>query len=215
MSIVISINYRLKNNGKAEIHLDNNKNYFIDEETIAKLDIHTGKEISEAVIEEIILNDEINRGKKYTLFILSRKDYSKYNIIQKLHTRDLSENSISKIIEWLEENNFINDESFAYSWARYRISNKPVGKFRLNQELKTKGIGKDIRQKVINEIFTGVSESDLARKLVGEKISIQKIINPTFTPKKIYNFLIRRGFSTEIARNIFFELVNKEFKNKM
>jgi len=60
-----------------------------------------------------------------------------------------------------------------------------------------------------------VSESDLARKLVGEKISIQKINNPTFDPKKIYNFLIRRGFSTEIARNIFFELINKEFKNKM
>jgi len=60
-----------------------------------------------------------------------------------------------------------------------------------------------------------VSESDLARKLVGEKISISEINNSIFDPKKIYNFLIRRGFSTEIARNIFFELVNKEFKDKM
>jgi len=63
-------------------------------------------------------------------------------------------------------------------------------------------------------MFNEVSEEDLARKLVGKKISIQEINNQTFDPKKIYNFLIRRGFSTEIARNIFFELVNKKFKNR-
>jgi len=165
------------------------------------------------LIEEIVLDDEISRGKKYTLFLLSKMDYSKYKLLQKLRTRNLSEISISKIIKWLEDNNYINDESFSYSWALYRINTKPVGRFRLNQELKTKGIGQEIRKKVINKVFNETSETDLARKLVNQKISLQETDNLAFNPKKIYNFLIGRGFSTEIARDIYFELVNNEFSH--
>ena len=159
----------------------------------------------------MITNDEVNRGKKYILFILSRRDYTKSEIIKKLNTRELSEKSILKVIKWLEENNYVNDESFAYSWAHYRVSNKPVGKFRLQRELSEKGISRNIREKVICDVFDEISEEELARKLVRQKIGFKDINFLNIEPKKIYNLLIRRGFSADIARDIFFELLNKEF----
>jgi len=163
------------------------------------------------LIEEVILDDEVNRGKRYTMFLLSRKDYSIYKMNQKLHTRDLSENSISIILKWLEENNYINDESYALSWALYRINNKCIGRFRLNQDLKTKRIKEEIREKVIEKVFGEISEIDLARKLVRSKMTLQETEKSQANPKKIYNLLVGRGFSTEIARNIFFELLNKDY----
>jgi len=167
--------------------------------------------MSQEIIEEISLNDEVCKGKKYTLFLLARKDYSQYTLLQKLKSRKLSEKSTEIILSWLKKNNYINDEAFAESLVRYRMNNKPMGRFRLNQELKTKGIQAEIREKVINEAFQGNSEKELARNLTREKIFPGKRNIEASDAKKIYHFLIRRGFSSEISKNIFFELIHGEF----
>jgi len=57
-----------------------------------------------------------------------------------------------------------------------------------------------------------MDELTLAHNLIKEKIVSLEIKNIWIDPKKIYNFLLRRGFSTEISRNIYNELKNKLVK---
>jgi regulatory protein len=95
-------------------------------------------------------------------------------------------------------------------WAQFRLQNKPIGRYRLNQELRLKGIKQDIIQKVIDETYNEMDELTLARNLIKEKIASSEIKNIRIDPKKIYNFLLRRGFSIEISRNIYHELKNKD-----
>jgi len=95
-------------------------------------------------------------------------------------------------------------------WAQFRLHNKPIGRYKLNQELRTKGIKQDIIQKVIDKTYKELDELTLAHNLVKEKIVSSEIKNIRIDPKKIYNFLLRRGFSTEISRNIYHELKNKQ-----
>ena len=95
-------------------------------------------------------------------------------------------------------------------WAQFRLHNKPIGRYKLNQELRTKGIKQDIIQKVIDKTYKEIDELTLAHNLVKEKIVSSEIKNIRIDPKKIYNFLLRRGFSTEISRNIYHELKNKQ-----
>jgi len=183
----------------------------MDSEIIEKYDLFNGKDISDSIMNEMVTIDELNKGKKYALFILSRRDYSKHEMIKKLQTRQLCDKSIYKIVTWLEEKKFIDDESFAYSWVQYRIENKLMGRFLLNRELTEKGIKQSIREKVINDAFENISEESLARKLVHQKVDYKDFEYSNKEFKKIYNLLIRRGFSSDIAREIFFELLNKEF----
>ena len=168
-----------------------------------------GKELSDQEIEKIILEDKTVRGKEYLLRLLSRRIYSRYEILRKLNNKGYPESIISNLVFWLEDNNHINDELFAKMWAQFRLQNKPIGRYRLNQELRLKGIKQDIIQKVIDETYNEMDELTLARNLIKEKIASSEIKNIRIDPKKIYNFLLRRGFSIEISRNIYHELKNK------
>ena len=169
-----------------------------------------GKELSDHEIEKIISEDKTIRGKEYLLRLLSRRIYSRYEISSKLKNKGYPEKIIADLILWLEDNNYINDELFAEMWAQFRLQNKPIGRYKLNQELRIKGVKQDIIQKVIDKTYKEIDELTLARNLIKEKIVSSEIKNIRIDPKKIYNFLLRRGFSTEISRNIYHELNNKD-----
>jgi regulatory protein len=169
-----------------------------------------GKKLSEQEIEKIIYEDKITRGKKYLLRLLSRRIYSRYEMSGKLKSKGYPKKIIAELIFWLENNNYIDDELFAEMWAQFRLQNKPIGRYKLNQELRTKGIKQDIIQKVIDKTYNEINELNLAHNLIKEKIVSSEIKNISIDPKKIYNFLLRRGFSTEISRNIYNELNNKQ-----
>lgn len=169
-----------------------------------------GKKLSDQEIEKIISEDQTIRGKEYLLRLLSRRIYSRYEILRKLNNKGYPESIISNLVFWLEDNNHINDKLFAKMWAQFRLQNKPIGRYRLNQELILKGIKQDIIQKVIDETYNEMDELTLARNLLKEKIASSEIKNIRIDPKKIYNFLLRRGFSIEISINIYHELNNKD-----
>ena len=95
-------------------------------------------------------------------------------------------------------------------WAQFRLQNKPIGRYKLNQELRIKGIKQEIIQKVIDKTYKEIDEFTLARNIIDQKIESSKIKNIKIDPKKIYNFLLRRGFSSEVSKNIYNELNNKD-----
>ena len=169
-----------------------------------------GKELSDQEIEKIILEDNTIRGKKYLLRLLSRRIYSRYEISRKLDNKGYPEKIIANLVFWLEDNNYINDELFAKMWAQFRLQNKPIGRYKLNQELRIKGIKQDIIKKVIDKTYNEIDELTLARNLIKDKIVSSEIKNIRIDPKKIYNFLLRRGFSVEVSKNIYDELDNEQ-----
>jgi len=94
-------------------------------------------------------------------------------------------------------------------WAQFRLQNKPIGRYKLNQELRTKGVKQDIIQKVIDKTYKEMDELTLARNLINEKLVSSKIKNIRIDPKKIYNLLLRRGFSGQVSKIIYHELNNE------
>lgn len=169
-----------------------------------------GKELSDQEIEKIISEDQTIRGKEYLLRLLSRRIYSRYEILKKLKNKGYTENIVSNLVLWLENKNYINDELFAEMWAQFRLQNKPIGSYKLNQELRLKGIKQDIIKKIIDKTYNEIDELTVARNIIRDKIVSAKIKNIRIDPKKIYNFLLRRGFSGEVSRNIYNELKNKD-----
>ncbi|HCL90858.1 MAG TPA: hypothetical protein DHW70_06025 [Candidatus Atribacteria bacterium] len=209
MNKITSINYDKKDISQVVICVDNKVRYKANENIIKLLDIYVDKELSEQEIEKIIFEDKIIKGKEYLLRLLSRRIYSRYEISRKLKNKGYPENIITNLIFWLEDNNYINDELFAEMWAQFRLQNKPIGRYKLNQELRTKGIKQDIIQKVINKTYKEIDELILARNLIKEKIVSSEIKNIRIDPKKIYNFLLRRGFSGQVSKIIYDELNNE------
>ena len=192
------------------ICINNKTKYKLNENIIKSLDIYLGKKLSDQEMEKIISEDKTIRGKKYLLRLLSRRIYSRYEILKKLNIKGYPEKIIANLVLWLEDNNYINDELFAEMWAQFRLQNKPIGRYKLNQELRIKGIKQDIIKKVIDKTYNEIDELTLARNLIKDKIVSSEIKNIKIDPKKIYNLLLRRGFSVEVSKNIYNKLNNKD-----
>ncbi|MGB2783910.1 MAG: regulatory protein RecX [Atribacterota bacterium] len=128
---------------------------------------------------------------------------------RKLNNKGYPEKIIANLIFWLENNEYINDELFASMWAQSRLQNKPIGRYKLNQELKIKGIKQETIQKVIDQTYDEIDEFTVARNLVEKKVESSRIKEIRVDPMKIYNYLLRRGFSRGISKRIYDELHNE------
>lgn len=116
-------------------------------------------------------------------------------VIQKLKTFTTSETVIDNAIVHLIENNFLNEERFACSFARGKHRIKYWGKIRIVRELKARHISKYNIDNALKEIdleeyttnFHNLSER------IWESITERNIQKKK---KKFCDYLLRKGFET-------------------
>jgi len=96
----------------------------------------------------------------------------------------------------LREKKFIDDNVFARAWIRQRLA-KFIGPRRLIYELKLKGIEKQVIENNLREIKESYSESDTVRELAVNKFNRLKNVDPQIAKRRIYGYLLRRGFSPD------------------
>lgn len=105
--------------------------------------------------------------------------------------------AIDSIIGHLLEHNFLNEERFARSFARGKFRIKHWGKVRIVRELKARQISRyniDTALKEINEEEYITAFNELAQKqwdFIRESNILKK-------KKKIFDFLMRKGFENQL-----------------
>ncbi|HHW06524.1 MAG TPA: regulatory protein RecX [Clostridia bacterium] len=148
---------------------------------------------------------ELNKkALSYALTLLGRKRYAKNQLEQKLRNRGFPEEDVKAVILYCEERNYLNDGEFARFWIEDRIRFKPMGRRRLRSELLQQGIREEIINQVLDELLPEEQELLLAKNAVRAKLT--KLQSQGVNQYKLFNFLLRRGFSPEIIRRSIYEL---------
>jgi regulatory protein len=140
------------------------------------------------------LSDKV---KAYAFFLLKFRPRSEDEIRARLKKKRFDAKIIEETLSFLKEKGFIDDAYFARVWVESRIR-KPLGIRRLKQELKLKGIDSGIIESQISEIKKSYPEDKIVSRLVEEKLDRLKGIDPQKAKKRVYSWLLRRGFSPEI-----------------
>ena len=94
----------------------------------------------------------------------------------------------------LKEYGFLNDVSFAETYARLRQQNEKLGARRVRQDLKAKGVATPLVEQTLADRYAGTSEESLAREHL-ERKRIRKPENEKETAR-IMRRLVAAGFST-------------------
>lgn len=186
----------------------------VDEEIVAVLGLKVGQEVDKKRIKEILHKEEIKRAKDYAFKLLSYRPRSIKEIQDRLKKKDYSSKIILEVIKSLKRLKFLNDKEFARMWVESRIKTRPMGRYRLYQELIQKGIDRDLIEKILND-YREEEEIKLARELAQRKLkrSYQNLDEVT-TKRKLYGFLQRRGFSYDIIQEVMKELKGTENEGK-
>lgn len=114
---------------------------------------------------------------------------------------------IETVISRLQELHYVDDQKFIAWWVEQRSSHKPKGKKLLSIELQQKGIARALIDECVMEDTSGPSEETLAKKAVEKKLERWHMLEKEAKKKKIYEFLLRRGFSSSVVWRVVDELV--------
>ncbi len=101
------------------------------------------------------------------------------------------------VIAKLKEQKYLNDTSYATSYASFRRDNQKFGQRRVVTDLKIKGVHADVIEKAVTESYAGVDEQSLARDFLRRK----RLTKPSNNKEaaRVFRALMRAGFSSRVS----------------
>lgn len=134
------------------------------------------------------------------------QDRCHQEIEKKLNDLGMFEDAKAYIITKLIEEDFLNEERFARSYARGKFRIKKYGRLRISRELKTKDIS-------AYNIKAGLSEIDdedylkTLRQISEQKLNTIKEPNAYKKRQKLYQHLAYKGYETDLIYEVINDLL--------
>jgi len=145
------------------------------------------------------------KAHSYAFLLLKFRLRSEKELYQRLKRKNFSPQVIEETLSFLKEKGFIDDRVFAKAWAESRIK-KPFGPRRIEQELNLKGVDKKIIKDRLQKLKKSYSEEALIKKIARERIEKLKRVDPDAARRRLYAYLLRRGFSPDIVSEVVSQL---------
>ena len=127
------------------------------------------------------------------------------DVRDKLKTFDISQENRDKILEYLLDNRFANDERFAKSFVRGKINQSGWGLNKIRFHLAQKGIAKDI----IDEALEQTDEEVYRQRLIdilNTKAKTVKAENDFENKRKLAAYAMQKGFEAALVWEVLKDL---------
>lgn len=147
------------------------------------------------------MNSTQNKLIGYCYDLLARRRYSIREMVKKLDLRNArllepcTDEELQQILAALLKANLINDNDFADFYISGQLRRKPIGKLKIRQQLRQKGISEDVIAHSINKAT--LDESELALQLLAKKAKIyqpSQLRDPK-VQQRLIRYLASNGFS--------------------
>ncbi len=212
-----------KNPQRYNIYLDGEFAFGADEDTVVNFRLLKGKEISDEELEKILFETEIGKLMERMYGLFSRRQRTERevreymrNLSFKRKLKDLEEISaviIDKVVDRLKSKSLLNDSQFATEWLLARQSSKKKGAIAIRSELMQKGVSKEIIDQLMNDNITEENEQKLAIQALEKKLRSFRLLDKKDFTQKALQFLIRKGFTYETAKDVVEECIKKVYNN--
>jgi regulatory protein len=110
-----------------------------------------------------------------------------------------NEEVVETVIARLREYGYLNDERFAFSYASYKVKQKPVGRRRLERDLKFKKIDSGVASEALEMVYAETPEEQLIDDAIAKRLRIRGKPKNRAEAKSLFDHLVRRGFAFELV----------------
>ena len=183
-----------RNKKRVNVYLDGEFYCGMDLFTVLSNRLKVGDEVDEVRLGEISSEDNYSSALDHALNYISKSMHTKMQIIVYLKKKGFDGKTIARVIDKLEEYDYVNDLTYAEKYAAEKA--RSSGKRKIAYELRTKGVDERIAESVLNE---GFSEEEgcynvAIRYLKGKTVDRE-------LKQRCYRYLVGKGFSFETARS--------------
>lgn len=182
------------------IVMESGERFWMTRSQMAERDpIEVGQEIDVNELRQWLLPRQYPMALNNAVELLAQRAHASGEIAQKLRRRLYMEDTIEMVLYKLEKERLLDDEAFVREWAASRARSQ-VGKSRIRQELRMKGISAEMAEIALEELDEEEGEEAaiaLARKLLrryshetDERKAMQKLMMA----------MARRGYGYEESK---------------
>ncbi len=188
------------NKERYSIFLNDEYAFSVSEDVLVKYTLLKGKELDNDFVENILMAEEESKAKSAALRFLGYRMRSKKEISDKLFELGYSDFT-DNIMDFLIENKFVDDREYALCYAKDKMNLKNFGEIRISNELRQKGIDDKTISSVLNELDYRDKEYEMAYKAAEKRVN-RSYKNHDDRYRKMYGFLVRRGYSIDITKRV-------------
>jgi regulatory protein len=133
------------------------------------------------------------------LRLLSRRELTVADCRSRLLDRDHAPADIDAAIARLIEARALDDARFARTYARSALDIKGRGRLRVQQELQTRGVAKDVASEAVGEVFGEKDERALVDRALQKKLRGRPKPKDDREVARLYQHLMRQGFTPAVV----------------
>jgi len=138
-----------RNNDRVNVYLDGQFAFGL--AAIEAIRLKRGQVLSDADIERLQAADDVEQAREKALRFLSNRPRSEWEVRQNLQKAGYEAETIDRVIERLRGVGLVDDAAFVRYWLDNRAQFKPKGAVALRQELRRKGIEREVIDAILEE----------------------------------------------------------------
>ena len=147
------------------------------------------------------------KARNYISFLLSKRFYTKKEIVDKLKMKKYEPEIISEVVKEFEEEGFLNDKRYARAYAADSVNFKSAGKRFVQMKLLQKGVEKDIIEGALEYAYKDTDEFKLAYELAERRYKNYRKKDKVKEAKRMQGFLVRKGYNFDTVMKVIKKLM--------
>ncbi|HEX7735961.1 MAG TPA: RecX family transcriptional regulator [Ktedonobacteraceae bacterium] len=198
---------------RVNLFLDDQFALGISAELMLKMQLHLNQEISPAELEELKSAEARQQAVERAINYLSFRPRSQEEVRRYLRKKETPPEIIEAVLERLKNLDYLDDRSFTTFWVENRERFNPRGAQALRNELRMKGVEREI----VDEVVDDEHDEELALRAAGRKAALllqTPAMDYTTFRNRLGGFLQRRGFSYEIVARVVRALWQEHTENR-
>jgi len=173
----------------------------VDGEIVLTLGLKVGQQVDEERLREMLRAEEVRRAREAALNLLAYRSRSSKEIERRLKQKGYEEDIIADVIAGLQRVDLVNDERFASDWVSSRMAARPMGRSRLQWELRQKGVDGELIEEALREVDED-REFEAALGVAENRVDSGRSIEIAAEKRRLAGLLQRRGFGWETVKRV-------------
>ena len=191
---VVDIQVQKRRKNRRNIYLDDGSVFGVSEDVFISIPIHIGDTISDQVFNDILESDSKSKIYNSAISLLSYRMRSKSELKDRLIRKNYNEDGIMDVINNLELKGYLDDEKFAYAFAKEKVKNKLIGPAALKFEMSAHKLDLELIDRTINSIYDMFPQKMIINRLITKWKVKDSIGKDPKIKSKIINRLKNKGF---------------------
>ncbi len=211
---ITKIENQKKRAGRKNIYADGAFLAGASDETILRLKLRTGDELTPDVLDVLRRTEELYSARTAALRYLSHRPRTEREIRDKLREKEFSDADISRTLAELRQAGLVDDREFARMYVRDALAVRPIGKLLVRRKLLLLGVAKELVDDIVGEFFGPDSEKAAAlaagRKFLSTHRSRREERDPRGLRVRLSAYLARRGYGWDVIQPVMKDLLSPD-----